>query len=244
MMLSNFLSTQCLDEYKNLDDNIIGSVTELQITIVILRKIHDFPFDFIYSPHENIFWRTVFWNFSYTAINLIFGLLYNNDNNAISLSKFTQKVLELIKEEQKDTYREIMKDDKVKTKVFESKNKEIVKRLEENRNKVAAHRDVNGPLFGVTVDELDLFCEEITRRYVVYSLSDDVDFRFGYLKKDTNGTPIPEDLENVLDKLIQNSAWFKRPENDQYWDIFRNNMANEEIDMMNSYRRKFGYPEI
>ena len=57
------LKPEFVQQYKELHKKIWHRLVETNTTIAILEKIQSFPFHRFYSPNENIFWTSVYWNF-------------------------------------------------------------------------------------------------------------------------------------------------------------------------------------
>ena len=241
------LKPQYVQDYKKLHEDIWHRLVETNTNVIILERIQSFPFHHFYSPNENIFWMSVYWNFFHISIITIHAIINDRGNNVHTLEKFKDNISkEWLIDSEKDKYFQNLR--KVK---FDQTTKIIRKKITSIRDGFV-HRlfDNNGNLLnpeGITVTEIRHAYDDVERLFHACSFgSEYIPMFMPYLSSATcGGKPIETDIAHLLDLIVKDSSWLNQPErNPQAWQICKKTRSSAEILDLNQWRKKFGMPEV
>ena len=243
------LKPEFIQQYKELHEDIWHRLIKTNTSIIILEKIESFPFDHFYSPNENIFWMSVYWNFLYISTITIHTITNDDGKDAHTLLRFKNNILrKWLIESEKQTYSQNLKEAK-----FDKTTETIGKKITDMRNKIIAHRlsDEEGRHLlnpeGITVSEIRHTYDDVERLFRACSFGSEYATTFiTYLPLATcGGKPIERDIDHILDLIVKDSYWLNKPErNEQSWQICKTTKSSAEIIELNQWRKKFGMPEV
>jgi len=241
--LEEVLKPEYVETYKSLHNDIWGRLLHIHTNIIILDRLSKFDFD-TFCPVEQTFWYLVHWNFMCTSIILINGLINDQGSGKHTLPRFRNKVLKWLKESEKKNYQQNLKRNKLDKNLVSIRR--TIKDLRRNR---VAHRllDDHGLKVknakGVSLAEIKNVYEDIEKLFCSCSFGGQYITTF-YSNSTVGGQPIEKDIDKLLDMIEKNSDWLNEPEINQFWPMLRKHKPKKEIDELNSYRKKFGMPEV
>ncbi len=241
----DLLKQESLEAYYDLHTNIWHRLVHLNDTIITLEKITEFPFDYFYGPNKMTFWYTLYWNFTYAAVILAHGLVEDRGENAHTLPRFRNRLLQLhwLDPQQKKAYQTRLRQSKLDTALGP-----IRKKVKELRDKIIAHRlldDRTGlpsrNVPGVSVTELRRLYDSVENHFEVCCFgSEYVTTSMDYTQRMVGGKPAQTGVEDVLDCVAKVSHFVNEPEADPtLWKALRKHKPKEYLDVMNKFRRKF-----
>jgi hypothetical protein len=226
-------------------------IIRLNSSVFILKKIDEFP--------ERVFVQDgPFWDMTFMALYdsciLILWKLTNRDGKSFTLPYFRDQILDhLLTPKYKDLFKSELRKAK-----FASIAESIADSTDEIRNKQIAHSDrdwrVNPSQQEIALRKMDLeTLEKLTG--MVNPLFDVL--CFGGMREKTVTDYISEvrpgygmdarsDVEVILDYLALNDPLMKMPEQQpDFWPMYRDhNLSPSDIEVLNTYRKKFNLPEI
>lgn len=244
-ILEKVICPDCILQYKNLHENIWHRLTHINTSIQILEKLEHFPFHHIYTPHKNVFWSMVFWNYLYTSIVMLHAIINDQINDALTLPRFKN----LLRNDWLLPQEIYKLDAKLKLCKF-SKNIEILKdRTRNMRHKIIAHVTFEANT-GIIPEVPGLSISELRQLYTsVHQLFEVCCFGFEYrtslyVSDVTNVKPKTEDIDEILSLVLKNSPWINQPElQPAFWPDIRKHKSKEEIDELNHWRHNLGMPD-
>jgi len=236
----DILTEDGLEEYEKGREIFFRELVELNAILYLAEQVINFPFDLFSSPDKTVFFSIVMHSFYDSVILTITRLTTDQQKNVYTLLRFKNKVRDWVKPEFKKEF-------EIRVKGFEKKTKELRKKAEALRNRRIAHLDedfVSGTikLSYPDLSELQDLCKEIT------SL-------FNALCFNVENLMLPEpyslnrghntDIEQLLDCLARDSYLLNMPEqNLQRWSVRQQKLTQEQMNVLNRYRRKFGLPDV
>ncbi|MGA2916069.1 MAG: hypothetical protein ABSE89_08610 [Sedimentisphaerales bacterium] len=239
------LKPEFVQQYKELHKKIWHRLVETNTTIAILEKIQSFPFHRFYSPNENIFWTSVYWNFlDILTINIHTIVKKTCKKDEHTLPKFVGNVHEWLQDSEKVEYSQNLKEVK-----FDQTTENIRKKITDIRDKTIAHRlfDEQNHLIepdGVKVSEIRSLYDATEELFRACSFGAEYVTTL-YIEGTCGGKPIEKDIDHILDLIVKDSYWLNEPErNQQFWQICKTTKSSEEILELNQWRKKFGMPEV
>jgi hypothetical protein len=239
------LRPEFVQQYKELHEDIWHRLVETNTTITILEKIQSFPFNHFYSPNENIFWTSVYWNFLDISTITIHTIINDQGNDAHTLLRFKNNISrEWLIDSEKQTYSQNLKEVK-----FDQTTENIRKKITYIRDKIIAHRlfDKDGRLLnpeGITVSEIRHTYDDVERLFRACSFGAEYVTTL-YVEGTCGGKPIEKNIDHLLDLIVKDSYWLNEPERRPLaWEAIKKTKSSEEILEMNQWRKKFGMIEV
>lgn len=237
-----------VQRYHRLHSDLWYRIVRVHGTICTLEQLEDFPFDHLYGPNGMEFWRLVAHNFLEMAIVLLHGIINDTGTDTHTITRFKNTIVKgpWLDEKMQDLLRQTLKDQK-----FDHRTNTIAERVKEIRHTYVAHRLMDAQtglpdekFARVELRELrDLFDE-------IHSLFGRLSFGSGYvtLAGDlmpgmVGGKPTRTCLDEVLDAVLRDSYFVNEPERDEWWSEVRKHKSNEELQLLNKYRKRIGLPE-
>lgn len=240
------IKKEWLNSYTNFHKDIYHRLVHINTSIRIFDTIRQYPLYPLYGPNQGIFWHMVYWNFLYSSIVLLHGLVNDEGPDVLTISRFKNLLQQkgLIDD---STIKDLFKK-RVKEAEFSAKNDDICKKIEAMRHTVIAHRlfdEENGCISsvpGVAFEEISKVCQAIEKLFAVCSFGVECITNF-YLPTMTDPHPPAEDVKDILDLLIKNSCWLNHPEHrGDFWLSERQQRSTSELEELNLWRQKFGLP--
>lgn len=244
------LAPSCLAAYGEAIDLVWREILRLNGYLFVLEKLLDFPSDpgYLFLGHDRqSFLQLVKIAFTEGSI-LIISKLTTSGRDRFTLELCKNRISEMVKPEYQNAFNRMLKKARFSTKVRVSRTK-----VNEIRNYLIGHLIVDKdmrPILsvqGFPFEELKQMTAELT------SLFDLLCFGCKRMTLPVDYSPIVQhhpdmdsrpDIEYFLDLIIQDSTFFRMPEESPYWEMQRKALPNEVISRMNEYRRKFGKPEV
>ena len=246
----HFVSDEAFAEYERGINWFYSELVRLNMTIYMMEHISKFPFR-LFSSSDDLFFSLVMGNFLDTAI-LIVSKIYSDDTRSgshFTLLYFRRRLRELIKPEY---YQELNQD--LKNAKFDSADNQKLDNVKAIRNAYVAHLTQDfvkrefefKPLNMSILVELQEKLNELFGRLALKG-SDHM-FMMLYLPYHPDVTRPGDsrpDIERILDDIARNSHLLNLPEqNPQVWYWKRKRIGEEDLQILNSYRKKFGLPEV
>lgn len=245
-----------LNDYQQVMNFFHQSLQRLEISLFIVDRIQEFPFDLFTTSDDQIFLTHVVTVFLDDALLTIHKLVVDN-GNSYTLQEFRNKICPADRRISgfiKDTYRKLF-DDSINSLYFDKKTKQIRAAINTLRNESIAHNTRDWVSGKSTITALDLIkFKDLVRETKIL---------FDALSFDTYRMllPIPydpavlhpkhsdsrPDIEKVLDSIARESYLLNMPEREIYpgeWTQQREALSVDEIQKINHYRKKFGLPKV
>lgn len=241
------LKPQFVNSYKSLHKDIWDRLVQVKTSITILDRIIVFPFHYITSLKDNVFWGMVYWNFLYMSILFLHTLTEDQGSNKLTLRRFKNLLVkDWMKEQEKASL-----STRLKTCNFSKAVEAVHEKNAQMRNIVIAHRVFNSTSYGslqqvpgVSVPELFSSCKAVEKLFQACSFGSEYVTTL-YLPMFFQGKPVQKDVDNILDGLIKDSPWLHQPERKAgLWPLLKKEMPKDEIKELNFWRKKFGLSEV
>ncbi|MEE9248541.1 MAG: hypothetical protein V3U79_07590 [Dehalococcoidia bacterium] len=219
---------------------------------LIIDKLLNFPVQLFLAPDSQAFFSLMKTAFLDSSVLIIANLLDDGGKNTISLPQFRNLVRQKwIKKEHQKSFDDVLRLAKFgRTVQTISSNIRLIRNhfvghvtIDDNlQPKIAPHvvKVTLVELKSVTQslsDLLTILCFGHQRMNILIDYSSDV-------QQPANSDP-RSDIEYFLDLLVQDNAYFNLPEqNPKHWNILKSTISEEEREILNAYRSKFGRPEI
>ncbi|AQQ71703.1 hypothetical protein SMSP2_02080 [Limihaloglobus sulfuriphilus] len=230
------------EEYERLHKDIWGRLIQINTSITILETISNYPLKHISSPQNNIFWSMVHWNFIYSVIVLLHGLISDQGGSKLTLQRMKNKVDLWIKDDMRSDFREHVKKAK-----FDSEIRILRKKAANMRNKIIAHRAIvndKDRVEGMRVSDVRKLFEAAERLFQACCFGTEYVTTF-YLDSTCGGKPVKRDIDELLEMLVKNSYWFNMPEKrGEFWEMDKKYMNKEELKDLIKWRKKLGVDNI
>jgi len=228
------IKPEFLEKYKELHEDILARLIHTNTTITILEKILQYPFKY-FSASQTIFWRTIFWNFAWVSVILIYALTDDKKKDVHTLPKFKNKVRIWLKDTEKVEFSRILKEHR-----FDPTTKNILDKTTDIRTNLMAHRllDKFDHLLhskAVTVSEIRYVYNNIEKLFQACSFG--IEYDTSLLLTET------ENIDHILDLITKASLWLNQPElMGEQWPNIRQDTSEEELRDLNTWRKKFSLP--
>jgi hypothetical protein len=223
-------------------------LVRLNETIFIADQIVRAPLHFFVEPNKRVFFNVVLRNFFDAGLLIITRLATDQGSDLYTITHFKNRVRELVKPEYVIAFTEKLKKNK-----FDARTAALLERARNLRDERVGHtiRDVAlGEAEGAHLD----FSELKSLRDALNSLLKALSFNADHMM-----LPIPydprvqrpksnnykTDIEELLDYLILNSVLLNAPErNPVLWEQCRTGFAENDIELINRYRKKYGLSSV
>jgi hypothetical protein len=236
------------EQYQCLHIDLWMRINRVNETIFTLEQLEQFPFDSIYAPNHMEFWNLVADNFGAMSIVLLHALLKDSGKDAHTLNKFRNIIAgwQWADQTMCNHFCETLRE-----RIFDSQVNEFSEKISTIRHNSIAHR---------LVDEVSGFPTEHTRikLHEVKEVFEAAHALFGALSFGTtyatlsgdlmpstiNGKPTRTCLDGVLDAVLRDSSFVNQPERrQQWWQVEREYISEEQLKAMNELRSRVGLPE-
>lgn len=227
-----------------------SELVHLNTNIYIIDRIKRFPFDAFFIIYGTVFFSLVVRNFFEISILIITRLAADPSGDSITLTKFKNRVRQLVRPEYKQEFSNFLKEVR-----FDSNTKDMLRRARNLRHSVIAH-SMESAVFNIEQISQLTFSELESLRDVLNSLLKSISFNVGHLMlplpyADRNIVRYPADLDNrsdierLLDSVVKDSSLLDIPEKSpDVWSWRREQLTEEELRIFNEYRIKFNLPEV
>lgn len=235
------LDEDFIEDYKRGMQLFYFELVNLNTNIFIIEKIQNFNFKLFCSGPNTIFFTTVLKNLYDSSILTITRLSTDKASGLSTLLQFKNQVIKSVKREYKKDLIGLFKQNK-----FDNKINDMLQIATEIRNSRIAHLKINTifdeEIKGLKIDDL----KELTK--LLNSLLQAMSFNVEQLM-----IPLPyseyskqsTDIELILDDIVRRSNIINMPETTpSVWERYIRKLSQKDIDVINSYRRKFDLPEV
>lgn len=245
---SDILVPSSVQAYEAGIELIWKELLRLNSNLFILGKLLNFPSDLIIGLDEPFF-DLVNVALAENSMLVITKLVTDEGEEKGSILRFKNWVVNNTRDEYHNTLKYLLK----KKREDITALKKASGKIKPLRDQVIAHLivDKNNSLkysgdLKISFQELDSIRKHLN------NLFDALCFGCEYLMlpptydsrvQHPAGIDSRSDIEYYIDLIIQDSHWYKMPDS-QYWKLEREYLSQNELDLLNKYRKKFGQPEV
>lgn len=245
---SDILVPSSVQPYEAGIELIWKELLRLNSNLFILEKLLNFPSDLIIGPDEPFF-VLVNVALAENSMLVITKLVTDEGEEKGSILRFKNWVVNNTRDEYRNTLKDLL-----------NKKKEDITALKKASGKIKLLRDYviahlivdkknNLKYSGnpkISFQELDSIRKRLNDLFDALCFSCEYPLLpaiYEFRAQQPAGTDSRSDIEYYLDLIIQDSYWYKRPDS-QYWKLEREYLSQNELDLLNEYRKKFGQPEV
>lgn len=243
------INTASIHEYEEGMMFFWRQIVHLHMTLYLIEKIIHFPFD-LFNIGQPAFFSMVVNNFVDVVTLNLNRLVNDQDRNVYNILQFRDRILELMKPEYHDSYFKQLKGTE-----FDSSTREsckIVKIIADNRL-LHSKSDPDSSILlkeaRLTIAELMQLRDAVTRLYDALQFQDVenvwlvLDYLPNRVDQVTYGSR--SDIERLLDSVARESSILNAPErNPMMWERHKEYLSADQLETINSYRRKFKLAEV
>lgn len=223
-------------------------LVHLNTNIFILQRIANFPFGLLSTPEESIFFRMVLENFVSASLLIITRIATDQGKDVFTLPRFKNWVRQHIRREYRADF-----DARLKEVKFDKNTKALLVKAQEVRDRHIAHLTMD--IVAGTPPAAKVFlCELVLLRDALNPLLDALAFNVDHVLLPLEYTPwvsssgqvrAQPDIEVLLDCVARRSVLLNMPDaSPEEWIRERSRLSDEEIAILNRYRKKFNLPEV
>jgi len=237
-----------LEYYEKGMDFFYQELISLNVNLFILEKIFDFPFYLFTNYGESIFFRIVLQNFFHSSLLIITRITTDQGTGTFTLPRFKNN----IRQHSKSKYKNDV-DNALRQVKFDKKTRDMLGKAKKIRTQKVAHV-LEEIVFGEKPEEKVYFNE-------LQSIRDQLNLLLDTLSINTEHMmlPIPyspdvthpkdrdnrTDIEKILDSIALSSTILNMPEKEpRAWSYKLKTITENELNLINNYRSKFGLSEI
>lgn len=243
------LLAEGLPEYRNAQEGIAGQLFWLNTCLIILRKLHEFPFSFL-GEDPSPLWTTIEHALVDESILCVWWVWV--DAHGGTLGRLRNHVWKQLRNDSlRDTLRKALKEMAVPNPAAHERL------IREIRNSYIAHFDLAKHVSptradvearAITLNQLEDFARQLNDLFDLLCMSEGWFLR--PLEYDASvvagsGAGARPDIDRVLDLLAKDSFTVNLPERDPvrwYWEKQRITDADRE--KLNDFRLRFGLPQV
>lgn len=245
---SEILEPSSLETYEETLNLIWQQLVRLNSILFIMDKLLDFRSDLFLGLGKETFLTLVKISLSESSLLIISKLTTDTGTECLSIRRFKNWVREQVKEEYREALDRLLKQHK-----FDKAIQTTQKKIKDIRDNFIAHLTVDENLHPKIVGQLNVSLQEVR------SISEELNRLFNTLCFGIEHSLLPleynpavqhpvgvdsrSDVEHILDLLVQDSAFFKMIE-EPSWEMEKEVLSPEIIEVLNQYRRKFGKSEV
>lgn len=237
-----------IEEYQRGMDFFFYELVNLNVDIIVVEQILNFPFSLFVGPEKKIFFSRVVDNFLNAAILTITKIATDNGADLYTLRGFRNRVLQLIRAEYQDEFRSMLKQSR-----FDQTTEKMLQRARNLRNDRIAHA-TKAQAFRIREQDRVDFREIIHLKDILNNQLDVLSFNTEHMMlpveydpgvQHPRGVIHKTDIEDLLDSVAHNSYLLRMPEEKpEMWTIQRTRLSEMQINQVNHYRRKFGLTDV
>jgi hypothetical protein len=215
-------------------------LVHLNLNILILDNVLNFPFHLFQGTEGSLFFRKVFENFYYVSILIITRISSDQGDNFFTIPRFKNRIWKFILHEYQDEYRTQFKRAR-----FDKEACALIRKARQLRIERVAHVTEEIALKAsdetwVTFGEIKLLYEKLLT--ILQNLLFNEILHMFPFQYQTDSKP---DIEIIFDSIVQRSALLNMAENDPTgWQYRKASMTARDIEILNSYRSKFNLPIV
>jgi len=224
---------------------VFDHLAYLRTSLYLLRQIAGFPFDKLTAEEDRIFFTMTGRALYETAVLAVTKLTTDQAGDVLTLNRFRNSVLKMLRPELADAFRE-----QLKTTRFDEAAKSVAERVRDLRNARVAHLSLTEVLAASTpvvqLRELEQLADDTERLYEPLLFGASASFlpiAYDPTVRDANAH-VDTDIEKILNSFARQSYALNLPEqNKLVWPRHRATMSADELDTFNYWRRRAGLPE-
>jgi hypothetical protein len=223
---------------------VFDQLAYLRAALYLLREVATFPLDKLVPDTERIFFTVTARALYETAVLAITKLTTDEGDNVLTVNRFRNNVLKMLRPDLVDSFRDQLKNTK-----FDAAMKDVAKRAKDLRNARLAHLSLGEVLNASTPlvagKELEQLADELEKLYepLLFGATAsflpvpyDPEIRAANARQDT-------DIEKILNAVARESYALNFPEkNTRVWEQKRGSMTDEEVETFNFWRARAGLP--
>lgn len=229
---------------------ISRELRRLNSYVFILDKILHFPSELFLAPDKQSFLTLVNFSFTESAFLIITKLITDKRNDTFTINRLKNIVVKNVKEPYKESYCCFLEENKFgETIKILKKQAEDVKNIRDN---MVAHLLVDQnyhlkvPKYKVTWEKINQITVKINMLFGLFCFN--CEYMLLPLDYDPRvqhppGADSRSDIEYFLDLLVQDSYFYRMPDESRHWKIIKEKLESEKLKILNDYRKKFGKPE-
>ncbi|MEA2031235.1 MAG: hypothetical protein U9N55_06540 [candidate division Zixibacteria bacterium] len=249
---SNAIGPEWLSEYRTQLEALWGQIVYLNSYNYIMGNIAQFPWH-LFSLNQNYFFDCIFAAMLESCVSIVYRIVIDTNSKTLTLPAFKNKVLEhLIDPAVRDSLKSELDNLSFNKEFKEYKNLFIKIRHEEishfNRERNTKLTEAELRQRQELVNQISPASELIGQLFQILCLGK---VHLQSLSEYSQGKPFfpkdgtVSDIEKLLDWVADQSPLLHMPEDEpQVWSMFRRKYSAEDIETINTYRRKFNLPKI
>lgn len=240
--LQEFIEPDWLDVYYKYIKILTAQIVELNTALFALYKITSFPFDLLQCDRS--FWS----HFSIALVDqsvlIIWRIAVDKSSEGLSISHLKNEIFKNLKD---DTHRKLIAQI-IEEGNYEKGLKVLSKKIQAIRHKFISHFSlsfIDEPIekiseeTSITLEELFYFRDVIEGYFQTLCFGRDIKrLKYEYID---GHIMQPINVEEVFDAIAKSSIIINLPETDfNKWKEFRQDISQEQVDVLNELRVKFG----
>jgi hypothetical protein len=232
----NMLKDDRVAEYSQQMKEFYLALVELNCNIYITERVLNFPYDLFAEGRTSngFFFPLMVKNFLQASILLITKVATDKVSETTTLPKFRNKLWDMVKPEHQQTIQECLK-----AISFDQKTRKLLEKARYIRNTRIAHFIHNSTQERLTLSEIKALRDELN------ALLQALSFEAEYMMLPRSYERQRSDVEWVIDSVARGSDLLNMYESDpESWEHRRQHLSDDEIRLINTYRTKFGLPEV
>jgi hypothetical protein len=235
-------------DYEQLVGFIWDEIVHLRVTLLILRRVGEFPFDALHlaDPMDGWFFAVVKTNF-FDALVQGIDRLWRDEKMSFTIGSLREVVLGMIKEDVQGFVQEAWEREQASAQIDH-----IAERIMRIRHQYASHRspksieNLRKAKIGVRLDELETVVDAMERLFHTLTFgTEHLMLPPAYSERVSRPGGHTTDVDHLLDAYGSYSPLVDLPETNPYlWPMMRNRISPETMKLINRYRVKRGLSEI
>jgi len=250
LLPEEIIKEECLDDYTKEVDAIWRQLVRLNSNIVVMGQLIDFVHDLFVLGDEIHSWDLILLNLLDSSIMIAWKLRLDHNKDTLTINKMKNTIFkDYIKKEYKSEFSNLFK-----TNIKGKKMEQIDKIICEIRNNVIGHFNY---MFNVNKTEKRLIKirPDLNQlKEIKENLNQVFDkLCFGCQKEKLHISLIfngksskkPSQIEKIFKSYFKDHDLINMPEEQKgFWSECRKKLSNEQLSIINKYRREFGLQEV
>ena len=242
---SSRIRSECEADYQKLSATIWDQLVYLRTSLYLLRKLVELPLQQFASSDDQWFFTIVRRALYEAAVLGVTKLTTDQDGDTLTINRCRNLVLTMLRPEVVGRFRTQLKEAR-----FDKARNDLRNRARDLRDGRLAHlllQDVrNGADLSLDFADLEALVSEAEKLYRPLLFGASATFLpFPYDPTAHAPNPATEtDVDRILRLFARDSYILNEPElNAHWWPVLRQQKAVEEIEFINSWRKRVGLPE-
>jgi hypothetical protein len=241
------LMDDAVPEYeRRMDFFYLDQLAPLNASIYVMERILHFPVWLFTEPGHAIFLPLVLSNFSQAVLLTITRLATDRGGDLFTLLRFKNWVHGNVRPEYRTEFGQYLRRTR-----FDEETKALFRKARQVRDSQIAHIKADVPF---SEEDLLAFEELKALRDSLNSILGVLSFGTGRMMLSVpyspevihpEGTDTRSDIEKILDGIARDSVILNLPETQpHHWAVFRDNLSEQDIRVLNGFRARFNLPEV